>query len=112
MNSPILVDEPGDVEVTATGPLIHLCPHRDEEDLGRVTVRWHCHGSTFELHALAEYLGGWEQTELSHELLTDRIAFDLGNLHGVRLLEVTTTWTTAGLEVSCSTSPTPADPTP
>jgi NADPH-dependent 7-cyano-7-deazaguanine reductase QueF len=108
--SVLTVPESGAVDVTAAGLLIHLCPHRDEEDLGRVTVTWRCSGSTFELHALAEYLSNWEQTSLSHEELTDRIAYDLSNLPGVELLSVATTWQTAGLEVSCSTSPTPADP--
>lgn len=106
--TPTTVPEPGAVDVTAHGPLIHLCPHRDEEDLGRVSVTWRCTGQTFELHSLAEYLGCWEQTSISHEELTDRIAYDLTHVDGINLLDVTTTWQTAGMEIRCSTSPTPA----
>lgn len=105
---PDTVAADADVTVTITGPLIHLCPFRDEEDLGTITLTWACHGQTFELHSLAEYLGCREQTQLSHEEITDRIAFDLGSVDGLDLLSIETTWTTAGMGVTCSTSPTPA----
>jgi NADPH-dependent 7-cyano-7-deazaguanine reductase QueF len=97
-----------DITVTTYGPLIHLCPFREEEDLGTIRITWTCAGATFELHSLTEYLSTWEQTRLSHEEITDRIRHDLSAHKGIQVQAVETTWHTAGLEVSCSTSPTPA----
>lgn len=98
---------PAPVDMQVTAPLRHLCPFVDEVDDGTVTVRWSTRGGTFELHALAGYFAGWADSTLSHEEITDRILTDLQALR-VEVLEVVTTWTTAGMEVRCSTSPTPA----
>lgn len=100
------------VIVTARGPLRHLCPVVEEIDEGRVAITWRTHGVTFELHALAAHLRSYAGTRISHEDLTDTIRHDLSAHAGLTLLDVTTTWETAGLEVSCSTSPTPAGATP
>lgn len=110
MSVPTTVEDSSDVTVTAAGPLRHLCPHRDEVDRGSVTITWRTAGQTFELHALAEYLLSWRTAKVSHEEITDRIAFDLHTVAGVELITVETRWQTAGLEVTCSTSPTPAAP--
>lgn len=97
------------VTTTVTGPLRHLCPHVDEVDNGNVTITWRVDGCTLELHALVDYLRGWKDTRLSHEEITDRIGHDLSVVGGVELVSVVTTWRTAGMEVRCSTSPTPVD---
>lgn len=102
------------VAVTATFPLVHRCPHRDETDRGTATISWITHGYTFELHALAEWLSWFADKATSHEDLTetirDLLTFDGGA--GVRDVQVVTRWSTAGAEVvvSCSTSPTPPRP--
>lgn len=101
------VDSQAPVEMTVTAPLRHLCPFVDEVDEGTVTVTWAVDGTTHELHALADYLRGWKDSTVSHEEITDRIAHDL-QATGLHVREVTTAWTTAGMEVRCSTSPTPA----
>lgn len=101
-----------DVTVTTTAPLIHLCPHRDEEDRGTITITWACDGQTFELHSLTEYLGTWANARVSHEDITDRIRHDLSTYDGIVIESVLTTWRTAGMEVRCSTPPTRADQTP
>lgn len=106
---PATVPDTSDVTVTATGDLRHRCPHIDEVDQGLTTITWRVEGQTLELHTLAAYLHGFENAALSHEQLTDRIRHDLSSLPGIELTSVTTTWLTAGLEVSCSTSPTPAE---
>lgn len=95
------------VEMEVTAPLRHLCPFVDEVDSGTVTIRWSTRGGTFELHALGQYLRDWAESTISHEEITDRIFHDLQALRA-DVIEVVTTWTTAGMEVRCSTSPTPA----
>lgn len=101
---------PCDVRVTmrAAGPLTHLCPHVPEVDHGYVSITWTTAGTTFELHALAAYLAGFAEATLSHEEITDRIRDDLTAASGVVDVAVETTWATAGMDVRCSTSPTPA----
>lgn len=101
----IVPEEAADVVMQATSTLLHLCPHKDEEDVGSVTITWQCAGGTLELHALAEYLGKYEQCEISHEAITDRIYHDLAALSGIEDVQVLTRWTTAGMEVQCATSP-------
>lgn len=103
------VPSSADVTVTATGPIVHLCPHVDEIDYGHITITWRVEGQTFELHALAEYLRGFRKSRISHEEITDRIRHDLSVVDGLALLAVETTWKTAGMEVACGTSPTRAD---
>lgn len=103
----ILVPDPSDVTMTATGQLMHLCPHKDEVDTGTVTITWRVGGSTFELHTLRQYLSGFRHSTLSHEQITDRIRHDL-SVEGLDLISVETNWVTADMEVLCSTSPIPA----
>lgn len=90
------------VAVSATGELVHRCPFVDEVDNGTITITWLPDGETFELHALAEYLRGFENSRLSHEEITDRIAFDL-IVPGIVGVTVTTSWTTAGFTVHATT---------
>lgn len=87
------------VTVTTTSNLRHLCPFKDEIDNGEVTITWRPDGETFELHALAAYLRGYEQSPVSHEAITDRIQLDLSTTPGVTGVRVETTWLTAGFRV-------------
>jgi len=103
MSSSMTVPCPVKVAVTVQAPLRHLCPHRDEVDLGRVTVRWTTDGMTFELHALREYLASSDHVVISHEELTDILRRDL-TTPGVANVSIETEWTTAGLGVRCSPS--------
>ena len=99
------VEDASDVTSAVTGDLRHRCPHVEEIDRGRVTITWRVAGRTYELHSLREYLAGFADARLSHEEVTDRIRHDLSVADGIELVSVETTWLTAGLEVSCSTSP-------
>jgi len=95
------------VDITICRELRHLCSFTDEVDHGRVEIELRsAHGWTTELHSLDEYLRAWADIKISHEELTDVIAVD------TRAVRVTTYWRTAGMEVVCSTSPTPAEVTP
>ena len=87
------------VTVTAFGPLRHMCPYKDEIDNGTVTITWRPDGETFELHALAEYLRGYEHSPVSHETITDRIQHDLSMITAVAAVRVETSWQTAGFRV-------------
>lgn len=102
----VTVADSSDVVITASGKLRHLCPHVDEIDHGSVSITWRVEGKTYELHSLAEYLSSYADARISHEQITDRIRHDLSVEPGIELLSVETTWLTAGLEVSCATSPT------
>jgi NADPH-dependent 7-cyano-7-deazaguanine reductase QueF len=88
------------VVVTATGPISHECPHKDEADEGFVTITWEPMGRTLELHSLAAYLKTWETVEISHEGLTDAILWEISNTDAVAAVSVLTTWKTAGLDVT------------
>jgi NADPH-dependent 7-cyano-7-deazaguanine reductase QueF len=92
-----------DVTVTASGPISHLCPYKDETDHGRIAIRWAVYGQTFELHSLADYIAKWADTRLSHEQVTDRIRHDLSTTEGVTDVQVDTSWDTAGFAVSVTT---------
>ena len=94
------------VRVTATFPLTHRCPFRDELDEGTVTVSWTTvHHLTIELHSLAHYLAEFRDVAISHENITVRILDELqtsasnGSPFSVADLEVSTAWRTAGAEV-------------
>lgn len=104
---PNLVNSGADVTVTTTAELHHMCPHVDEADHGTITITWRTNGSTIELHSLADYLAMWKDSRVAHEDITDRIRHDLSALPGIELITVDTRWRTAGIEVTCSTSPTP-----
>ena len=99
------------VKMSVAAEVRHLCPFVNEADNGTVTVTWRTNGATFELHSLREYLNGFKDSEISHEMLTDRIRHDLSVTQGVEVVAVESTWDTAGMEVQCSTSPTPAEVT-
>lgn len=91
-------------KVSATGPLTHICPYRDEVDEGAVKVVWDTdNGSTLELHSLAAYFAAFAEVQISHEDLTTRISDELEALDGPRIESVSTTWDTAGFVVTCST---------
>lgn len=110
MTSPVAtVPDASDVTVTVRTSLQHTCPYVDEVDRGHVTITWRVDGETFELHALAGYLQGFKDARLSHEEITERIRFDLTcATELIELVSVETVWETAGMEVRCSTSLTPA----
>lgn len=95
-----------DVTMRVNARLIHLCPFKDEVDNGHVVVTWRVNGQTLELHALAQYLNAWAAVTISHEEITDRIRHDLATVDGLTDVSVETFWDTAGMDVTCSTSPT------
>jgi len=99
---------PEDVTLTATAPLRHLCPFVEEVDDGAVTIAWSTCGNTIELHSLAEYLKQFADWRISHEALTDQIKHDIDGVPGIYATSVSTAWKTAGMDVACSTSRTPA----
>lgn len=101
------VADNSDVTMRVSGDLQHRCPHVDEVDHGHVTITWRVRGETYELHSLAEYLRSFKDSRLSHEQITDRIRYDLSWAPQIELMSVETFWVTAGMEVTCSTSPTP-----
>jgi len=103
------VPDSSDVAVTASGVIQHRCPHVDEDDHGRVDIKWRVNGETLELHSLAAYLQTFRDCEISHEQLTNQIRFDLSLVAQIELVSVETHWNTAGMEVRCSTSPTRAE---
>jgi NADPH-dependent 7-cyano-7-deazaguanine reductase QueF len=100
------VADTSDVTVTVAGSLDHQCPHVDEADHGTIAISWRVNGQTYELHSLADYLRRFKDSRISHEQITDLIRHDLSTVDGIDLLSVETNWTTAGMEVQCSTSPT------
>jgi NADPH-dependent 7-cyano-7-deazaguanine reductase QueF len=89
-----------DVTVSVSGELTHKCPYRDEIDHGQADITWTIAGRTLELHSLAEYLTGWQNAQLSHEQVTDRIRHDLSAIDGITDVQVSTSWNTSGLRVS------------
>lgn len=105
--SALLAPVNADVVMTATAPLRHLCPFKNERDVGSAEIAWRTKGGkTLELHELRDYLDSFAEVEISHEELTDRIRRELFELLDV--VSVETTWVTAGMEISCSTLPTHA----
>jgi NADPH-dependent 7-cyano-7-deazaguanine reductase QueF len=83
-----------DVSVTITAEVRKLCPVKNETDHGTAVFEYRTNGQAIELHDLAEYLGSFSGTHMSHEDFTAEIA-EYTNTH------VTTTWLTAGMEVRC-----------
>lgn len=84
------------MRVTISGAVSKLCPYRQELDVGRVTLELDVSdGDGPELHAVAAYLGAFADRALSHEEFTRIVAADLA-------AGVVSTWTTAGLEVTCA----------
>lgn len=102
------VPAPELVTMEITSPARHLCPFVDEVDEGTVSIRWRTAGKTLELHSLRRYLDAYAETHISHEALTALIRAHLNDIDGINVLDVTTNWDTAGMEVACSTSQIPA----
>lgn len=96
------------VRVEVTGTVEKRCPHRDELDRGEVTISWTTDGMTFELHQLNALLGTYAHATISHEEFSDDLRAGLASRVGVKDVTVSSKWTTGGLDVECSTSPTPA----
>ena len=107
MNLPRTVPSVLGIHASAQGVLTHRCPFVDETDVGYVEISWRTGWHTLELHSLAEYLTSYAERRISHEEATQEIHYDLQTLPGIDAVSVTTTWTTGGMEVTCSTSPTP-----
>jgi hypothetical protein len=94
------------IRVTVTGPVVHQCPFRDETDEGVITIAWNTGaGTTLELHGLREFLDLLDEWVVSHETYVDGVRDELSALLGLPVA-VSAQFETAGLEVSCSTSPT------
>lgn len=94
--------------MSATSPIRHLCPFKDETDDGTITVSWRTLNGTLELHSLRAYFRSFADAATSHESLTDTIYRELQRIPSVRVLGVSTSWETAGMAVGCSTSATRA----
>lgn len=94
-----------DVTMTTTAEIQHMCPFVQEVDNGTITVSWRADGWTFELHALRSYLDTFHNREISHEELTNEVRAELSGHYGIEEVTVSSAWRTAGMEVSCSTSP-------
>lgn len=77
-------------------PFTHLCPYKDERDVGTVSATWD--GDAVELHAFADYLLGFADERLTHEKASDMVARWLWT-HDAENVVVTTTWWTAGFDV-------------
>lgn len=90
------------MRVSATGRLVHLCPHVDEVDDGEVTLSWVTSSVTIELHSLAAHLATYAQTAISHEDLVQRLT-EVLNRCGVKSPLVTSRWRTAGFDVVVET---------
>lgn len=88
----------------ATSPIRHLCPWKEGEvDNGTITITWRTLLGTLELHSLREFLRTFANQEVSHESLTDHIRRELLAIPSIKVIDVQTTWDTAGMEVVCST---------
>lgn len=77
------------MKVTISAQVSHLCPFKDEIDIGRIRLAL---TEPTELHALAEYLQSFTDQVVTHEVMTQEIAKHT-NAH------VTTYWTTAGMDI-------------
>lgn len=85
------------VLTTITAPVRKMCPVLHETDEGQVVITYQTEGSAYELHDLAKYLADFASMAISHEDFTDLVA---QALHA----DVTSTWTTAGMGVTCRAS--------
>ena len=96
------------VAMTTTADIQHMCPFVHEVDNGTITITWEAQGWTLELHSLRAYLNTYNDREISHEELTQEIRAELNSHYGISVVDITTNWRTAGMEVECSTSQTRA----
>jgi NADPH-dependent 7-cyano-7-deazaguanine reductase QueF len=78
------------VRTVVRSAIVHLCPYRDERDIGTVELTFN--GPAPELHALADRLRSSANEKITHEALTERLAYETE-------AAVVTRWVTAGLEV-------------
>jgi NADPH-dependent 7-cyano-7-deazaguanine reductase QueF len=95
---PLLVDAGAPALVTVTMPAFHMCPFKDEEDEGDLTVTWHAGAQTVEIHSFAAWLHSLDQWRVSHEAFTYHVRETLESV-GVRVEAVTTRWDTGGATV-------------
>lgn len=100
-----VVPEASRSRITITGQLVHQCPHKHETDDGTVTISWTCAGATLELHSLTHYLASFQGVPVTHETITEQIRGDLAAIDGIDNVTVTTTWTTAQLDVRVEAMP-------
>ncbi len=96
------------VTLTVTATIQHMCPFVHEVDNGSVSITWETDGWTIELHSLRAYLNTFQDRKISHEELTEEIRAELNSHQWINSVAVNTAWRTAGMEVACSTSQTPA----
>lgn len=90
------------VLMKVTADVQKMCPIKDEVDNGTVTITYRTSdGGALELHALAAYLVTYSGQHLTHEEFVHRVAADVGG-------HVSSTWTTAGMTIECSTEGDPA----
>lgn len=108
MSTPDTVPCDAHTTVTIDAPFRHMCPFVHEVDNGTAQITWVTEGNTIELHSLAHHLDTYRDVEISHEELTRQLRDALDALDGLTITHITTTWHTAGMEVTCSTSPTHA----
>lgn len=94
------------VQVVAKSLAQHMCPFVHEVDEGGIFASWTTAGATIELHSLRDYLQSFAQVEISHEELTLTVLESLRSIDGITDVSVESAWTTAGMEVTCFTSPT------
>jgi NADPH-dependent 7-cyano-7-deazaguanine reductase QueF len=106
VNLPTTVPTEATVTLTAKATIQHLCPFVQEVDNGNIAITWETDGWTFELHSLRAWLNSFTGREISHEDLTEEVRAELSGHHGIKGVTVTTTWRTAGMGVTCCTSPT------
>jgi NADPH-dependent 7-cyano-7-deazaguanine reductase QueF len=94
--------------VTVKGELNHRCPFADEADYGDVAITWTTTAVTVELHSLRAWLDTWTRIAISHEALIQAVASAVAEL-GVANVSVEATYETAGMEVTVSAVPHPAN---
>jgi NADPH-dependent 7-cyano-7-deazaguanine reductase QueF len=88
------------VQVTVIAPARHLCPFKDEVDVGTVRLEWTTsRGATVELHALAALIATQMTARISHEQWTADLAEAVSARTEIADLMVTSRWRTAGIEV-------------
>ena len=78
--------------VSIAGRLTCICPVNERRDYATVEVSYCPTGRVVELGSFARYLGGWSETQGSHELVTDEIAGDLYAATEADDITVRTTW--------------------
>lgn len=88
--------------MVAAGKFRHLCPFVPEEDHGTVRIEWTTCGGTIELHSLRAHLDTYADVKIGHEALTQALRDTIGALPGIEDVEITTTWDTATMAVTCS----------